>query len=48
MPGRRWAGVKAVGLTTGNFTPESLTEAGAWVVMEAIEDILPLWEGATP
>jgi len=48
MTAARAAGVKAVGLTTGNFTPESLTEAGAWVVMEAIEDILPLWEEATP
>jgi HAD superfamily hydrolase (TIGR01509 family) len=40
------AGVKAVGLTTGNFIPELLLGAGAWKVMDAIEDILPLWDGA--
>jgi len=40
------AGILSVGLTTGNFPPEGLVGAGAWKVMDAIEELLPLWNGA--
>jgi HAD superfamily hydrolase (TIGR01509 family) len=36
------AGVRAVGVTTGNFTRKRLEELGAWRVIDAIEDLLPL------
>lgn len=48
MAAARGAGVRAVGLTTGNSTPNGLREAGAWKVMNAIEDILLLWNGDVP
>jgi phosphoglycolate phosphatase-like HAD superfamily hydrolase len=40
------AGVRSVGLTTGNFSPELLFGAGAWKVLDSIGEILPLWDGA--
>ncbi len=37
------AGIRSVGLTTGNFTPEALRAAGAWKVYDALEEILRLF-----
>ena len=37
------AGIRSVGLTTGNFMPEALHAAGAWKVFDAVEKILPLF-----
>lgn len=38
------AGIRSIGLTTGNFTPEALHAAGAWRVYDAVEGILPVFE----
>ena len=45
MTAARRAGVRAVGLTTGNFTPASLRDAGAWRVLDSLEEILPIFSG---
>lgn len=39
------AGVRSMGLTTGNCTPEVLFAAGAWKVGGSLKELLPLWEG---
>jgi HAD superfamily hydrolase (TIGR01509 family) len=36
------AGVRAIGVTTGNFTRTRLEELGAWRVIDSIEDLLPI------
>ena len=38
------AGVRSMGLTTGNCTPEVLLAAGAWKVGGSLKELLPLWE----
>ena len=43
MTAAKDAGIRSVGLTTGNFTPEVLHAAGAWKVFDAVEEILPLF-----
>ena len=43
MTAAKDAGIRSVGLTTGNFTPEALHAAGAWKVYDAVEEILPLF-----
>jgi HAD superfamily hydrolase (TIGR01509 family) len=43
MAAAKDAGIRSVGLTTGNYPPEALHAAGAWKVFDAIEKILPLF-----
>ncbi len=38
----------AAGLLTGGFSKEALTEAGCFVVVEELRDLLPCLEGASP
>ncbi len=37
------AGVRGLGLSTGNFSREELQASGAWKTFEKIEDILTLF-----
>ncbi len=41
----RDAGVRSVGLTTGNAAREDLLAAGAWRVIDSLEELLPLLDG---
>ena len=43
MTAAKDAGIRCVGLTTGNFTTEALHSAGAWRVFDAVEELLPLF-----
>lgn len=48
MAAARAAGVKGIGMTSGNSPAEKLLGAGAWRVADSIEEIIELWGEGRP
>lgn len=48
MAAARAAGVKGIGMTSGNSPAEKLLGAGAWRVADSIEELIELWGEGRP